>query len=235
MTDTESTLSSAKMSAQLFSLAVHEFRTPVSVVGGYLRMLQRDAETPLSDRHRKMVEEAERSCARLVALIGELNEIAKLDDPEAYLSHESLDLFVVLREDAGEANEAAYRGVQMKTRGSASGAPLTGDLVRIHRALGALLRAVLREQQDQATVVVESRVTRQGTGTTAVIAIAKDDDLAGALAAPPAPFDDKRGGLGLALPIARRVIERHGGRLWSPPSEKVGFGSKSAVVISVPL
>ena len=27
---------------QLLSLAVHEFRTPASVVGGYLRMLQRD-------------------------------------------------------------------------------------------------------------------------------------------------------------------------------------------------
>ena len=28
----------------LISLAVHELRTPASVVGGYLRMLQRDTE-----------------------------------------------------------------------------------------------------------------------------------------------------------------------------------------------
>jgi signal transduction histidine kinase len=235
VTDQDSTLSSAKTYSQLFSLAVHEFRTPVSVVGGYLRMLQRDTETPLGDRHRKMVEEAERSCARMVALIGELNEIAKLDDPQVLLPQESFDLFAVLREVAGETNESADRGVQLKTRGSASGASLKGDLVRLHRALGALLRAVLREQQDQSTVVVESRLTHGGAGTTAVIAIAKDDEIAGALAALPAPFDDKRGGLGLALPIARRVIERHGGRLWSPPSEKVGFGSKSAVVISMPV
>src|SRR5262245_20581185 len=50
---------------QLISLAVHEFRTPASVVGGYLRMLQRDPENPLTDRQRKMVEEAEKSCTRL--------------------------------------------------------------------------------------------------------------------------------------------------------------------------
>src|SRR2546426_7206730 len=54
---------------QLLSLAVHEFRTPASVVGGYLRMLQRDGETALTERQRKMVDEAEKSCGRLVALI----------------------------------------------------------------------------------------------------------------------------------------------------------------------
>ena len=65
--------------AQLLSLAVHEFRTPASVVGGYLRMLQRDTDAPLSERQRRMIDEAERSCQRLVALIGELSEIQKLD------------------------------------------------------------------------------------------------------------------------------------------------------------
>ena len=63
----ESIVLLTKAYAQLLALAVHEFRTPVSVVGGYLRMLQRDSDSPLADRHRKMVEEAERSCARIVA------------------------------------------------------------------------------------------------------------------------------------------------------------------------
>ena len=38
---------------KLISLAVHELRSPASVVGGYLRMLQRDTEAPLSDRQRR--------------------------------------------------------------------------------------------------------------------------------------------------------------------------------------
>ena len=60
---------------QLLSLAVHEFRTPAGVVSGYLRMLQRDTDHPLSSRQSKMVGEAEKSCARIVALVGELSEI----------------------------------------------------------------------------------------------------------------------------------------------------------------
>ena len=35
---------------RLLSLAAHEFRTPASVVAGYLRMLQRDTEAPLPER-----------------------------------------------------------------------------------------------------------------------------------------------------------------------------------------
>ena len=75
--------------ARLLSLAVHEFRTPARVVGGYLRMLQRDSDQPLSDRQRKMIDEAEKSCARLVALIAELSEISKLDVATATASRTS--------------------------------------------------------------------------------------------------------------------------------------------------
>jgi len=198
-------------------------------------MLQRDTEHPLSDRHRKMVEEAERSCARIVALIGELNEVSKLDDPIAPLPEESFDLFAVVREVAGETHEASDRGVQLKMHGLSSGAPLKGDLVRVHRAVSSLVRAVLREQQDGGVVVADCRLTRDSSRATAVIVIAHESEVAAALEASPTAFDERRGGLGLILPIARRVIEHHGGQLWSPPSEKAGFGSKSAVVLSIPV
>ena len=65
--------------SRLLSLAVHEFRTPASVVSGYLRMLQRDNDPMLSERQRKMVDEAGKSCARIIAIFDELSEIGKLD------------------------------------------------------------------------------------------------------------------------------------------------------------
>ena len=58
---------------KLISLAVHELRSPASVISGYLRMLQRDTDAPLNDRQRKMVEEAENR-GRLVALIAALSD-----------------------------------------------------------------------------------------------------------------------------------------------------------------
>src|SRR5436305_8207246 len=86
--------------ARLLSLAVHEFRTPASVVGGYLRMLLRDTESPLSERQRKMIDEAEKSCSRLVGLIAELSDVAKLDSGQIGFARQPLDAFVLIAEVA---------------------------------------------------------------------------------------------------------------------------------------
>src|SRR5438067_9006185 len=86
--------------ARLLALAVHELRTPASVVGGYLRMLQRDTESAMSERQRKMIDEAEKSCARLVDLIAEMSELAKLDAGLVTLGRDRLDLFSLVKDVA---------------------------------------------------------------------------------------------------------------------------------------
>ncbi len=68
---------------RLLSLAVHEFRTPVTVVAGYLRMLLREQGGPLTDKQRKMLEEADRSCTRLGALVAEMSDLGKLESGDA--------------------------------------------------------------------------------------------------------------------------------------------------------
>src|SRR5947208_13712119 len=127
--------------ARLLSLAVHELRTPASVVGGYLRMLQREADAPLTERQRKMVDEAEKSCARLVALIAEMSEISKLDAGLVALRREPFDLFPLVQDVAGSVHEAAEREVGLQVRGEGSGASLLGDAAPLDCALVAIFRA----------------------------------------------------------------------------------------------
>jgi signal transduction histidine kinase len=143
---------------QLLSLAVHEFRTPASVVGGYLRMLQRDPETTLTERQRKMIDEAEKSCGRLVALIAELSDISKLDAGLIALSRQRLDLFTLVGEVAAAVQEAKDRDVHLELRGEASGASLSGDHTRLRQAFDAIFRAILREKPGPSTVIAERRI-----------------------------------------------------------------------------
>jgi signal transduction histidine kinase len=224
--------SQTEVCAQLLSLAVHELRTPASVVSGYLRMLMRDTESPLSDRQRKMIEEAEKSCTRLVAVIAEMSEVAKLDAGTVTLARDRFDLFSVVGDVAKGVHEAADREVRLEVRGAASGAAIVGDATRVRAAIDAIFRAVLREQPAACTVVVDRRVDRSADGSTrAVLVVAPDARVQAAYGTDPAPFDDKRGGLGLALPIARRVVEGLGGRLWAPPPPD----ERGAAILSFPV
>ncbi|MQA31581.1 MAG: hypothetical protein GEU82_17400 [Luteitalea sp.] len=219
--------------SQLLSLAVHEFRTPTSVVGGYLRMLQRDADAPLSERQRKMIDEAAKSCGRIVELINEMSDISKLDGGQAAVKLEAFDLFTVVQEVADGMHKSQDRDVQLQVRGEGEGARTTGDLVRLRAAFTAFFKAILREQPASSTVVVERRFTTGDGRPHALVVVAAEQDVQMAYDAAPAPFDDRRGGLGLALPLARRVVERHGGRLWSPAVE--GSATVRALVVSLPL
>src|SRR3970282_1796930 len=74
------------------SLAVHELRTTITVASGYLRMLLREQAGPISDRQRKMLEETERSCGRIGALISEMRELGKLEAGEVSVPAVSFDL-----------------------------------------------------------------------------------------------------------------------------------------------
>src|SRR5687767_1964864 len=97
-------------------------------------MLQRDTDSPLTDRQRKMIDEAEKSFARIVALINELSDIGKLDDGRTPLRKQPLDLFALLGDVAAETHEAAERDVRLEVRGPDAGATVDGDATRLRNA-----------------------------------------------------------------------------------------------------
>jgi signal transduction histidine kinase len=219
--------------ARLLSLAAHEFRTPVSVVGGYIRMLQRDGGSSLTEPQRKILDEAEKSCERLLTLIGELSEIGKLDAGAVALAQDVFDVFALVQDIVHEARDARTDGADVSAEGSPLGARVTGDRVRLRAALSSLLRAIVRERPGTPTVIVDRRPAGSFAGSSAFIVIGSAAEVAGALEAPREPLDEGRGGLGLALPIARRIVVLHGGSVWSAaaPGNPPGRG---AVVVSLP-
>src|SRR5215212_5767902 len=83
---------------KILSLSVPEFRTPMTVVAGYIRMLLKDRAGPLSDQQRRLLEEAEKSCARLTALLTEVSELSSLEGGTAPFNRQRTDLNKSLRD-----------------------------------------------------------------------------------------------------------------------------------------
>jgi signal transduction histidine kinase len=208
-----------------FSLAVHELRTPVTVVAGYLRMLLKEQAGPITPRQRKMLEEAERSCGRIGSLIAEMSELGKLESRELGLARQPFDMAALVAELASDMHEGNDRGVTLEVRGCERPIEVVGDRVRLGAAIGTLMRAAMRERGEPGLIIAECS-TIDGSPRSAVVAIGDEATLGAVKAAAGDPgFDEWRGGLGLALPVARRVIDAHGGALWSAPGDRPRAGS----------
>src|SRR5207248_1067819 len=157
-----------------------------------------------------------KSCARIVGLIGELSELSKLDSGAVSGGTDRFDVFALVAELAAGVHQSGDREVTIEVRGENAGAFVRGDLGRLRNAFTAFLKAILREQPSASRVVVDRKI-RGGDGpTSAVVVISEERNVQAAYDTLPGSFEEKRGGMGLALPIARRVVEWHRGRVWSP-------------------
>jgi hypothetical protein len=110
---------------------------------------------------------------------------------------------------------------------------VTGDRTRLAAAVKALMHSALRERGEPG-VIVGQCATGAVAGTPQVIVAFGDESVLPALtadAAMPPAFEEWRGGTGLALPVARRVIEAHGGALWSA----AGAQSRAASAFRLPI
>jgi signal transduction histidine kinase len=213
---------------QAMSLAVHELRTPVTVVSGYLRMLLREQGGPLTDKQRKMLEEADRSCARIGALVAEMSELGKLEQQSLPLGRQSVDLAGLVAEVAETLHEGEDRGVRLELRGTDTPVQVAGDRTRLIAAVKAIMYSALRERGEPGAVVVECVSLTDTTPPWAVVAVGEEDTIPTMIETArgvPPPFDEWRGGLGLALPVGRRVISALDGALWSAPGERPRAGS----------
>jgi two-component system sensor histidine kinase BaeS len=227
-------IASQRMSSELglfpraLSLAVHELRTPITVASGYLRMLLREQAGPLTDKQRQMLEEADRSCARIGALISEMSELGKLEAGELSVPGATFDLAALAAELASNMHEGEDRGIRLDVRATKP-MMVAGDRTRLGAALKALMHAGVRERGEPGVIIVECS-TRPNTSNKWTVVTIGDESITPSLlegvdATPPPPFDEWRGGLGLALPVGRRVIEAHGGAVWSAPSPRPRAGS----------
>ncbi len=196
----------------------YEFRTPLTSIGGFAELLDAGLGGELSESGKEYVGAILQSVDRLGEQIESVLDLSQSEAGMLPLAQEEIDLlpFVTkLVEDRAARIKAANLTLDM--RGDRSAGRLQGDRRRLGRAIGHLIDNAIAATPEGGRILVELGVHKgkarlvisdNGAGMDAAT-------LARALEGIKVSSDGKgverRQGLG--LPLARQLIEAHGGTL----------------------
>jgi signal transduction histidine kinase len=163
-----------------------------------------------------------------------MSDLGKLESSAIRLGRQIFDFAALVAEVASDMHDGSDRGVSLEWRDTNQPMMITGDRTRLASALRVLMHSAVRERGEPGVIVAQCFTLTDTNPRWAVLAIGAEPvlpSLAEAARGVPPAFDEWRGGLGLALPVARRVIEGLGGSLWSAS----GTQSRAASALRLPL
>src|SRR6185436_12323751 len=172
---------------------------------------------------------AEKSCARLSGLLVEMSDLANLESDKAPFNRSRIALGPLLREVVDGVPPIPDREIGIRLHLADGDATIDADPVRLRTALTAVLVALRRELVTSTELQVAERRGEFEGRSASWLAIADRPDDLGSDPAASTTFDEWRGGTGLSLAIARRILNAHGGAIWSPAD-----GAKAAAIIVLP-
>jgi two-component system, NtrC family, sensor histidine kinase HydH len=217
--------------ARLAGALAHEIKNPLSTIRLNMELLSEDFREPQNHRERRALAKigvVERECQRLQDLLDDFLNFAKVRHLNLEPSNLNGQVQRVLDFFRPKAKECGIELVEY----------LSSDLptVLLDREVfhGALLNLVLNAQQaieGGGQLVVRTYATADGVALDLIdTGCGMDGETSGKIF--DAFFSTKSGGTGLGLPIAKKIIEAHGGGI-SVQSEP-GRGTQFTVKLPVP-
>jgi signal transduction histidine kinase len=210
----EQSRQSAERAAYVGLLAsglAHEIRNPLNAMYMNLQMLAEELEdTPRRQEHAELLESTQNEIHRLEALVKNFLELARPVAPQ----FESRDLNAVVEEVRRFLDgDFHQKGVALRTDLEPLLPTTEVDVTQFKQALINLLVNARQVLARGGTVTIR---TRAGSGGETVVEV-QDDGPGVPADARERIFDvfysRRGGGRGLGLPIARQIVERHGGTI----------------------
>ncbi len=226
-----------KVKSEFISNMSHELRTPLNTVLGFSKILADHGNRPLSEQdiieYATLINDA---ASHLLSVINDILDISKIQSGRYTLDASEVDTRTLLN---GLVNSlratAAQHGLTMTQRIADDLPPVSGDERKLSQAFSNLLSNAIKFTEAGGEISVNA-VRVPGNGVAILIrdtGVGMSEDEIRIALTPFGQVDGSRTrwreGTGLGLPIAKSLIELHGGKLEIESTP--GRGTEVAVLL----
>lgn len=203
------------LKSDFVSMVSHELRTPLTSIIGFAHTLR---TLPLgAAQHNKYLGIIEAEGKRLAEMVEEYLDVSKIEAGTMSLRLTPIDIQRLVQEVAEPLHLSSHVRIELQLDPSVT--TLTGDMDRLKRVFLNLLANAVRYTAEGTAVKIISTADKDG-----VTFRVQDHGPGLSKHAQECVFDrfyrgtdsitERTRGSGLGLPIARAVVEKHGGRIW---------------------
>lgn len=211
------------------ALAVHELRTPITMLRGYIEVLDDELTDHLDEEMKQFIVKMEIAAKHLSSFVSNILNVARID-------HNQLSLHLIEKPWAEALTESIQDAqLRAKTRGKTITVNIAKDLptvavdpVSIYEVLNNLLENAIKYSGETKEIIINSSLNQDGLVETTV------QDFGSGIPTSVLPnlfekFSRNHrtrasiSGTGLGLYLSKSIIDAHSGQIWA--SSKEGEGS----------
>ncbi|MCJ7433706.1 MAG: GAF domain-containing protein, partial [Anaerolineales bacterium] len=209
----------------------HELRTPLNSILGFADVMLEELDGPLTENMANDLSLIYKNGQHLLHLINDVLDMAKIESGRMNLSLEKFRVHDIIEEVVSiTAPLASEKNLSLFIeQGSDQEIEINADRTRIRQVMINIINNAIKFTEKGK---ISTRVTQQGEQ---VLITIRDTGIG----IPPDQLETvfqefiqvdisstrKAGGTGLGLPISRKLVEMHGGRLWVESTGVDGEGS----------
>lgn len=210
------------------ALAVHELRTPITLLRGYIEVFEEEldgkVDAELADFLRKM----RASSQQLSAFVNNILNVARVEDDQLELKLQKENWGDILTSAIRDMSlRAEVRGIKLDLQVDQNLPPVAVDRVSVYEVISNLVDNAIKYSGDSKEIRIRSYLTHDGVVETTI----QDFGVGIATSAMPNIFDKyyrhhhnraQIGGTGLGLYLSKSIMRALGGHIWVRSKEGQG-------------
>ena len=209
------------------SLAVHELRTPITVLRGYIEVFEDELGPDLDEEGRDFLKKMQISANMLSTFVNNILNVVRIDNDEMKVHMTKENWLDIL---GGASKEFAVRAQARKRKILVSFPdelpPVAADRVSIYEVLSNLVDNAIKYSNEGGEIILSTHV-KDGMIETTI----QDSGIGIPVNVIDHLFDkfyrshrsrDNVGGTGLGLYLSKAIVEAHGGMIWVKSTDGKG-------------